>query len=697
MNLQTTDLPDVEKFQPGVGSQRLRVIGILDELSEKFFPYECDFINLDYSIWQEQARSFHPDFLFVESIWNGFQKSWRGRFALSEKNIELRALISWCKQQKIPTVFWNKEDPIHFGTFLGVAALFDYVYTTDMDCIPLYKRLLKHNRVGLFPFATSIHLFNPVEKYIRKDAACFAGSYYAKRTERTEDFENIADALSELYPLDIYDRNPYPNDPSYTFPDRYRDKILGTLPVEKIDIAYKGYKIGLTLNIIKKSSTMEARRVFELLGCNTLTITNACLGIKNFFGETILQFDEKEKFSEAFSQLITNDKKLNKVRLLALRKTLCENTYTDRIAAVWEDITGDKVAQTAKKIGVFSVIRSEEEMSRIVRAYRRQNYPEKELYLFSDLASQLDSYDGFPVYPRIRMATVLDGQCDYYANMESAHYYGRHYLLDLALSIKYTSVSVIGKGSYYKFQAKKLIQHNSEGTYRYASEFLADRCIFESHLLPLILSSADSTVPRMFENIPGFSTDPYHFCENFSGEECPEVDDIDIPTGYSMEVFYQTARKLTSSTENYSLGLQMTGEMLAQKIGKHSCLLKYETHPLGYLNFYSSDNHENSLLFENVFLLDQLAEYDELYERKVVKIYLDGEFSGIVKMYVIFYSETSEFLGKYQLFKRSVTTLSVPQKASFCSILLSVNGTGYGMVKELIVSPRILSPIEVGA
>jgi spore maturation protein CgeB len=696
MNLPSEHTPKEELSQAEGCTQRLRVIGILDELSEKFFPYECDFLNLDYSFWQEQARCFNPKFLFVESIWNGFQKSWRGRFTQSEKNIELRALISWCKLQRIPTVFWNKEDPVHFGTFLGVAALFDYVYTTDMDCIPLYKRLLKHNRVGLFPFATSLHLFNPVEKYNRKDAACFAGSYYAKRAERTEDFENIADVLSDLYPLDIYDRNPYPNDPSYSYPERYRGQILGTLPVEKIDIAYKGYKIGLTLNIIKKSSTMEARRVFELLGCNTLTITNTCLGIKNFYGETIIQFDEKESFLKGFTELIGNENKLNKVRLLALRKTLCENTYKERIAAVWEDISGEKATQAATTIGVFSVIQSENEMNRIVRAYRRQNYSEKKLFLFSDQAGQLDGHNGIPVYPRSQILTVLEGQCDYYAYMESAHYYGRHYLLDLALTIKYTNVSVIGKTSYYEFEAEMLNQHNPDGTYRYVSELYSDRCIFQSHLLPLIQVEVDNTIPITFENIPGFSTDPYNFCENFPGEECPDVDDIDIPIGHSMKEFYQRARELTSLTGNYSLALQMTGEMLVQKIGKLSRFMKYETHPLGYLNFYSTDNRENSLLFENVFRVDRLAEYDELYARKVVTIYVDAEFSGAVRFYVLFFSETSEFLGKYQVFRRSVTTLSVPEKAKYCSILLSISGKGYGMVKEFIVGPKILSAIDVG-
>lgn len=58
----------------------LRVAGILDELSERFFPYECKFINLDARAWEEQIEAFNPHMLFVESVWNGYQKTWWGKF-----------------------------------------------------------------------------------------------------------------------------------------------------------------------------------------------------------------------------------------------------------------------------------------------------------------------------------------------------------------------------------------------------------------------------------------------------------------------------------------------------------------------------------------------------------------------------------------------------------------------------------------
>lgn len=133
--------------------KELRVAGILDELSCFCFPYECKFLELDIVNYIEKMEEFKPQLLFIESAWHGLKNHWYTK--VYNLSIEIREILIWCREHKVPTVFWNKEDPVHFDTFLGVASWFDWVYTTDMDCVPLYKRLLKHNRVGVLPFATS--------------------------------------------------------------------------------------------------------------------------------------------------------------------------------------------------------------------------------------------------------------------------------------------------------------------------------------------------------------------------------------------------------------------------------------------------------------------------------------------------------------------------------------------------------------
>lgn len=47
---------------------------------------------------------------------------------------ELRELINWCRENKIPTIFWNKEDPIHFEKFIETASMFDHIFYYRCKC-----------------------------------------------------------------------------------------------------------------------------------------------------------------------------------------------------------------------------------------------------------------------------------------------------------------------------------------------------------------------------------------------------------------------------------------------------------------------------------------------------------------------------------------------------------------------------------
>ena len=71
-------------------------------------------------------------------------------------------LVDWCREHGVPTVFWNKEDPVHYDDFLDTARLFDHVWTTDVERLDDYRRDLGHDRVGVLPFAAQPAVHNPV-------------------------------------------------------------------------------------------------------------------------------------------------------------------------------------------------------------------------------------------------------------------------------------------------------------------------------------------------------------------------------------------------------------------------------------------------------------------------------------------------------------------------------------------------------
>ena len=102
-------------------------------------------VQLTPGDWHAQINELEPDFLLVESAWQGHKGEWEKQ--VPQVSATLRKVIAYCRRKGIRTAFWNKEDPVHFSLFLGVAALVDTVFTTDIDRIRAYRQKLGHARV----------------------------------------------------------------------------------------------------------------------------------------------------------------------------------------------------------------------------------------------------------------------------------------------------------------------------------------------------------------------------------------------------------------------------------------------------------------------------------------------------------------------------------------------------------------------
>jgi glycosyltransferase involved in cell wall biosynthesis/spore maturation protein CgeB len=406
----------------GADLKRLRVAGIFDEFTAHAFAPECELISLHADTWQQQLVDHPPHLLFVESAWLGAGGSWEKKVNHCAR--EFRDLVQHCRAHDIPTAFWNKEDPIHFGTFLNTATLFDAVFTTDFDCLHRYRELLGHERVYVLPFACQPSQHNPIEKYERKNAACFAGAYYARYPERQRDFLRILLKLLERGPVEIFDRNHGKTNVEYQFPPTYRDYIVGNLPFSEIDRAYKGYRYAININSIKTSQSMFARRVFELLASNTLTVSNYAKGIRVLFGDLVVATDDPEELGAALAVLDDGDTARVR-RLVGLRKALAEHTYQDRLAYVvtklFAGVAPPRLTPTITVVGTDPAIAA---------AFERQSYPHKQLVIVAPGQE-----------PDI---AAIEGE--FVARFADAEHYGEHYLQDLALATRYHDGPVIGMG-----------------------------------------------------------------------------------------------------------------------------------------------------------------------------------------------------------------------------------------------------------
>jgi len=327
-------------------AKQLKVALIADEFTYNCFKYEFTPIVIEPQNWRARFEDERPDLFLCESAWSGVdsqRRPWKGRVYTSsnfarENRTELLEILEWCKQKNVPTVFWNKEDPTHFEdkihNFIDTAIRFDHVFTTDSTCVAGYKDIHGHPSVHCLPFATQPKLFNPIESVPRVPGVSFAGSWYANHLERSREMEIIFDQIIDAdMELRIYDRFWGSDDELHHFPEKYRHVTRPAVPHSKIADAYKSTTLGLNINTVTSSPTMFARRIFELMSCNTLVVSNYSQGVSEFFGDRI-------RFAgQGYSDIDDlSEDAANAIRHAALHDVLAHHTYQRRFEEILDAI-----------------------------------------------------------------------------------------------------------------------------------------------------------------------------------------------------------------------------------------------------------------------------------------------------------------------------------------------------------------------
>lgn len=652
------------ELEPAARLGKLRVAAIMDEFTAASFGPECKLHHIRPTSWTTELPEFAPELVFVESAWRGIEGLWANKVGTDTS--ELQDLIKWCRSEGIPTVFWNKEDPVHFAGFSNTANLFDFVFTTDIDCVHRYRQLLGHDRVFVMPFAAQPSVHNPIEKYDRKAALCFAGAYYARYPERQADFLAMLSELQLRWPIDIYDRNFGDPNPDFKFPEMFRHLIRGKLPFEQIDRAYKGYEFAINLNSIKYSQSMFARRVFELLASNTVTLSNFSRGIRLLLGDLVIATDDPAQHSRRLDEVSRTRSRLHRFRLAGLRKVLAEHTYQDRLADIVQRVFEIEPLRLLPEVTVVGVARTDAEAVAVRAAFERQTYPHKRLVLLGEL----------PGTDR-----VVDHASGRVAVFVPSDYYGPSYLTDLVLASRYWRGGV-GKVAHHAWTGSLDLvddgaQYRPTGSLR-VRQALVPPAAFGAISVTELLETAS----RLELHSDDFlALDEFGYCrDGANAAVAADVDDLpELDLGQPLHEVLEVAEAIPVPTAQDDDQRALVAEGLEVLFKAAPSGAIDVSHFKGMVISSSLADGERYYLYaRRDFTLDQLG------FGKVGKLFLDVTPGLNMQMILTFLDAAGERVDHIALAPQTNHEFDIPAKAAAVRLGFRVSGPGLTTVRAVV-------------
>lgn len=463
-------------------------VGVIGDVY--MFNYYKDVFSSVYYLSPDNYRDIlnkDLDIIIYTTCWKGINnEEWRGVKFRSKPKDALESILQFAKSNNIKTVFQTIEDPSNFDYFLPIAEKFQYVLTTDTDCIERYKSELGHDRVFFGEYGVNPQLNNPIGcRRNTRDAAFFAGSYPKRYKERCEDMEIIFDSIiGSGGQLLIADRNFGTDGEDLLYPARFQSSILPPVQHSTLQKLHKLFRYNLNFNSIKQSPTMCAMRVYELQAQGNGIISNYASSVYNKFpGIRILP--NKQNMSMDFNTNETWEE--YKANIANIREVLDTKSSYSIVSKLLSNIGLESHEKADNTIAVICRNKSPS----IIGSFEAQAYPHK-LLIEEDSLSQWNQLRD-------------EHRIGYFCWFAEENEYERYYLGDLLNGFKFTDSSYITKNSYFD----NIGSHNKGKEHEYTGMCAGKSISLFStkYLDPRKISKHPSTEPFELEN--GYTIDPF--------------------------------------------------------------------------------------------------------------------------------------------------------------------------------------------
>ena len=685
----------------GRKKQAVRVAAIMDDFTVQSFSPECDLHELSLDNYLNELETFSPSLVFLESAWRGKGNAWGNKVA--QTAAEVREIIQWANLNSVPVVLWNKEDPVHYSTFLNTAKLVDHVFTTDIDCIQKYKGDLGHDRVHFLPFACQPVLHNPLELYNRDSGISFAGAYYRRYPARTRDLESFIAEIPPFAEPVIFDRNFNNSDDQYMFPDEYKKYIVGTLESTEIDLAYKGYEYAINLNSVKESQSMFARRAFELLASNTIVVSNYSRGLQLMLGEIPVVADSGRVVVRELEAM--QGERGRKRRNAGLRKVMLEHTYEHRLEHVLSKVGIPYEASRMPVVEVFSLVSSRAEFVAIREAALRQvgvkvilrAYTKDAAWIASCIPEPDVSVGLLDDLQAHTLESLVEGG-NLAAVMVPADYYGDNYLQDLALAGRYSSAVIVGKGSHFEAGRDGLGMKRATKPYTATSMLpIRSSLVLEPSAMGLRpidwLLTADHGV---YEQDLLLGMEVFDYCRN--GGDLPPSDKAAVDSGFhddglKLVELEAVADSIEAADFIPDQDQLISGEELAQLFLTRSRPGVQTEASGGGWNFRSTlaDGVHDYLYASKVLDLESLAVDGKLH------LHLEADPGLNLQIAIIFYNDDNERMAGIVRGANQNHTLEIPPAAVTVKLGIRISSSGESTIRRIFWTHKNVRPAFIAS
>ncbi len=286
----------------------MKIALISDELTYIALKNEVSIQAITPVNYKTVLSRWKPDLLMVESAWQGYGNTWKFKIASYrlrpwKNNIALKRVVRYAKELGIPTVFWNKEDSVHFDRFIKSARLFDHIFTVDENAVPKYRAVVDSQvsvNTLMFAVQPQIHHFSGFD--FKYNQANFIGSYSTHIHERRREWQHMMfeSVCRSGLGLTIYDRNSERLSENYRYPELPCIEINPAISYMETAQIYKDYTLSLNVNTIEDSPTMFSRRLIEILACGGVAVTNPTLATETMFEGYCHVVSTEEEMQELF-------------------------------------------------------------------------------------------------------------------------------------------------------------------------------------------------------------------------------------------------------------------------------------------------------------------------------------------------------------------------------------------------------------